>query len=153
MSLLAVRRAFEDTLAAMPSGIATAWENVPYTPVAGTPYQRAFLLPAEPDNPEMGRFTQERGIFQINLLYPLGQGAGDALRQAERIRSTFYRGRTITVAIIDDWFEYYSTADGTVKTVIERTPEISPGFAEEDRFVLPVRVRFYANFFATPGVS
>jgi hypothetical protein len=28
---------------------------------------------------------------------------------------------------------------------IERTPEIMPGRVEEDRFVLPVRVRFYSH--------
>lgn len=152
MSLLAVRRCLEEALAAMESPIATAWENVPFTPIDGSPYQRVSLLAAEPDNPEMGRYTQERGFLQINLCYPLGTGPAAALQQAQRIRSAFYRGRTLTTTQIDDWFEYYSPAETTVITTIEKTPEISPALIEDDRYVLPVRVRFFANYTAVSGV-
>ena len=132
MSLVAVRTALEVALAAMSPALATAWENVPYEPVSGTPYQRVFLLPAAPDNPEMGRLAREQGIFQISLAYPLNAGPGAALARAELIRDTFYRGATFT-------------ASG-VTTTIERTPEISPGRIEEDRYVVPVRVRFFSHY-------
>lgn len=134
MSLLAVRRCLEEALEAMEGPIATAWENVPFTPVDGTPYQRVFLLAAEPDNPEMGRFTQERGFMQISLAYPLGEGPGAALARAELIRSTFKRGSTF--------------AASGITTTIEKTPEISPALIEDDRYVVPVRVRFFANYAA-----
>ena len=131
MSLLAVRNALETALNGISPSLATAWENSPYTPVSGTPYQRVYLLAAEPDNPEMGRHTTERGFLQISLAYPLDDGPSAAMTRAELIRSTFYRGAAFT-------------ASG-ITTQIERTPEIAPAQIEDDRYVIPVRVRFFAH--------
>lgn len=134
MSIALVRQALEVALAAMSPALATQWENVPYSPVSGTPYQRVFLLPADPDNPEMGRFTTERGILQISLAYPLDTGPAAASARAELIRDTFYRGRSFT-------------ASG-ITTTIEKTPEVAPGRIEENRYVIPVKIRFFANYVA-----
>lgn len=131
MSLLAVRNALETALNGISPSLATAWENSPYTPVFGTPYQRVYLLAAEPDNPEMGRHVVERGFLQVSLAYPLDDGPGAAMTRAELIRSTFYRGAAFT-------------ASG-ITTQIERTPEIAPAQIEDDRYVVPVRVRFFAH--------
>lgn len=129
--LAAVRIALEAALAAMTPNLSTAWENVDFSPVNGTPYQRVFLLAAEPDNPEMGRLATERGFLQVSLCYPLGNGPADAMARAELIRTTFYRGASFT-------------ASG-VTTVVEKTPEIGPAQIEPDRYVVPVRIRFYAH--------
>ena len=66
----------------------------------------------------------------------MSDGAVDlkAEARAELIRDTFYRGRTFT-------------ASG-VSVTIERTPEIAPAITEPDRYVVPVRVRFFANYAA-----
>ena len=135
MSAVLIRAALETALAAMSPALDTAWENRAYTPVVGTPYQRVNLLLADPDNPEMGRFTQERGFLQVQLVYPLGDGPGAATARAELIRDSFYRGLALT-------------ASGIV-TTIEKTPEIAPARIEEDRYVLTVRVRFFANYVAS----
>ncbi len=127
----AVRRALETALAANAGGIAIAYENVPYEPVNGTPYQAAYILTAEPENIEIGEAYTERGVFQINLHYPLNAGPGAVEARAEAIRAVFPRGASFT-------------ADG-VTTHIERTPEIGPGRVDEDMFFKPVRVRFYAH--------
>lgn len=132
MSIVAVRTALETALAAMSPALATAWENTPYTPAEGTPHQRVFLIAAEPDNPEVGRLTTERGFLQVSLAYPLNAGPGAANARAELIRSTFYRGRTFT-------------ASG-VSTIVEKTPEIAPARIEDDRYVVPVKIRFFANY-------
>jgi hypothetical protein len=132
MSSVLIRTALESALAAMSPNLATAWENVPYTPVAGTPYQRVYLLLADPAQPEIGRMTQERGFLQVSLAYPLGEGPAAAQTRAELIRDTFYRGRSFT-------------ASGVTVT-IEKTPEISPAMVEPDRYVLPVRIRFFSNY-------
>ncbi|MFA9200503.1 MAG: phage tail terminator-like protein [Cypionkella sp.] len=129
--LTLIRAALETALAAMSGNLATAWENVPYTPVPGTPYQRVYLLPVEPDNPTIGRFTTEKGVFQVSLYYPLDTGSAAAAARAELIRDTFYRGASFT--------------SGGLTTIIERTPEIAPALTLDDRFVVPVRVRFYAH--------
>lgn len=131
MSLVAVRAALEVALAAMSPALATAWENIPYSPDVGVPYQRVYLLAAEPNNPEMGRYVTEQGFLQVSLAYPLNAGPGAAMERAELIRSIFYRGASFT-------------ASG-VTTVIERTPEIAPGRIEDDRYVVPVKIRFFAH--------
>lgn len=134
MSAVAIRAALETALSAISPAMATAWENLPFTPTDGTPYQRVYLLLGDPDNPEMGTFTQDRGFLQISLAYPLGAGPGAAMARAELIRSAFKRGTTLT-------------ASG-ITTTIEKTPEISPALIEDDRYVVPVRVRFFANYTA-----
>jgi len=131
MSRAAVRSALETALNGMTPALATAWENVPYEPVTGTPYQAAFLMMAEPANPEIGGGYTERGYLQVNLNYPLNTGPAAAEARAELIRGTFPRGASFT-------------ADG-ITTHIERTPEIGSGRAEEDRYFLPVKVRFFAH--------
>ena len=134
MSALAIRTALETALAAVSPAIAHAWENVPYIPVVGTPYARVHVLFAEPGNPEMGRFTQERGFLQVQLVYPLGAGPAAAATRAQLIRASFYRGLALT-------------ASG-VTTTLEKTPEIAPGRFEDDRYVVTCRVRFFANYVA-----
>lgn len=133
MSALKVRNALETALNGMSPALATAWENHAYTPVAGTPYQRVTVLLAEPVNAEIGRsgLYMEQGFMQVDLAYPLNAGANAATTRAELIRTTFYRGASFT-------------ASGVTVTV-ERTPEIMPGRVDEDRFVVPVRIRFYAH--------
>lgn len=130
MSLPLVRIALESALVAMSPALSTAWDNADFTPAVGTPYQQIHLMPAAPDNPEIGGLAREQGIFSVRLMYPLGAGPAAAEARAGLIRSTFYRGASFT--------------SGGVTAVIERTPEIAPGRAEEDRWVVPVRIRFYA---------
>jgi hypothetical protein len=90
------------------------------------------MLLATPANPVIGPdFHTEQGFLQIDLAYPLNKGPGEATARAELIRSTFPRGASFT-------------ASGVTVT-IERTPEIMPGRVEPDRFVVPVRIRFYAH--------
>lgn len=131
MSAVLVRQALEVALAAMSPALGTAWENTDYSPTVGTPYQRVHLLFAEPANPEIGSRYTERGILQVSLAYPLGAGPAAATTRAELLRTTFYRGASFT-------------ASGVV-TTIERTPEIAPGRVEEDRWVVPVKIRFFAH--------
>jgi hypothetical protein len=123
--------ALETRLAAIASPLATQWENALYTPISGTPYQQAYLLLAEPNNSEMGRYYQEQGIFQINLRYPINVGAGAAWARAQALREWFYRGLSLA-------------ANGLTVT-INRTPTIAPGAIDGDRYVLPVKARFVAN--------
>lgn len=130
MSLTLVRQALETALDAALS-IDVAWENVPYTPTPGTPYARAYLLAAEPDNAEIGGLVTDQGFLQVTLCYPLGTGPAAAMATAETIRSTFPRGASFT-------------ASGVV-TQIPRTPAIGPAMTEEDTYSLPVRVRFFSH--------
>lgn len=132
MSLPLIRTALETAIAAMSPALATAYENAPFSPVVGTPYQRVYMLTAQPDDIVMGNaLWVEQGVFQISLFYPLDFGPGAAEARAELIRSTFYRGA--------------SFSSGGVTVLIDRTPEIAPAIIDEDRRVVPVRVRFQAT--------
>ena len=133
MSVVAIRAALETALSGMSPAISTAWENVPFTTVAGTAYQSAYVMWTEPSNPEFSGGHQEKGIFQVSLKYPLLNGTLTAATRAELLRTTFYRGNTFT--------------SGAYKVIVERTPEILAGFVEGDRWVVPVRIRFFVNIF------
>ena len=43
MSLSIIRKALEQRLAALAPAIATAYENAPFVPAVGTPYQRVSM--------------------------------------------------------------------------------------------------------------
>lgn len=132
MSLLAISAALEVALAAMSPPLATAWENAPFSPVVGTPYQQVTLLAATPDNPEVGRFTVQQGYLQIDLKYPLNAGKAAALTRAELIKAAFPKNANFT--------------HGGFTVVITRTPEIAPARTEPDRYVIPVRIYFRCNY-------
>jgi len=130
MSVVACRAALETALNGM-TALATAWENSPYTPIAGTPYQQVHILFADPDNLEYGRRHRELGYMQVKLMYPLQVGTATVAARAELIRTTFYRGASFT--------------SGGVTVIVEKTPEVGSGQVEGDRWAVPVRVRFFAN--------
>lgn len=125
--------ALETRLDAIAPAIATAWENVSYIPVQDVPYQRVKHIPAEPENPTLSGegFVRLRGIMNVCLFYPQAGGPADALARAELIRAQFKRG--------------LSLSNGGVVVTIDRTPEIAPAQNDEDRYVLPVNVRYFAN--------
>ncbi|MBO9602544.1 MAG: hypothetical protein J7496_08560 [Novosphingobium sp.] len=132
MSAALIRSALETALAAMSPAMATAYENAPFTPVNGTPYQRAYTLFADPDDAEMtGRVFWERGIFQVNLFYPLNVGTAAASARIEALRDTFPRGAS---------FE-----NGGVTVTIRLTPSIGNAQSEPDRFMIPIRIPFSAQ--------
>jgi hypothetical protein len=134
MSISSVRIALESKLNAMTPSLSTAYENVPFTPVTGTPYQMVFLLPATPANPTMGDgYYREQGIFQVTLMYPLQAGPKTAADRAELIRAAFKRGTSMT--------------SGGITTIVERTPEIGQGRVDGDRWALPVKIRWYAGIY------
>jgi len=132
MSAALVRIAIESAVNAITPGIDCEWENVGYNPITGTPYQKFNLLFADPDNLGYGSGPfLERGFFQISLFYPLQTGPAAITARADLIRATFYRGLTLI--------------SGTQKVIIERTPAIGTGRIDGDRFMVPVKIRFFSN--------
>ena len=127
----AVRAALETALAGMTPTLATAFENLAYVPVAGTPYQIVNLLCAQPGNLEIGSGFYEQGIFQVTLCYPKDAGPKAAQDRAELLRTTFVRAAAFVA--------------GGVTTTITATPEVTPARIEDDRYCVPVKVRFQAH--------
>lgn len=136
MSIAAVKIALEKQVKAISGTMSTGWENTSYSPpVDGSAYQLIHLLPATPDNPTFGtKFYREVGLMQITLSYPLDGGAGKAYAKAEAIRAGFTRGDSFTQA--------------GVTVIIAATPTVGPGMNQADRYVLPVRIRYFANILA-----
>lgn len=131
MSVVKIRAALETALNGMSPALATAWENVAYTPVTGTAYQQVHLMFAKPDNSEFGRRHQERGYMQVKLQYPPQIGTSTINARAELLRTTFYRGATF--------------ASGGVTVMISETPEVAVGSVEGDRYAVAVKVPFVSN--------
>jgi len=135
VSVIKVRQALEIAVFSMAPTLATAYDNQPYTPSTSVPYQRVTLVPSMPDNATIGDgHYQERGLLFIELHYPINNGSVTAATRAELIRTTFKRGSSFT--------------NGGVTVVIEKTPEIGQGTVQDAFWVLPVRIRFYAEVFA-----
>lgn len=132
MSTVAIRAALETALAAMTPALSTSWENRAFTPpAASTPYQVVHVLFARPDNSVIGTEHTELGYMQVRLMYPPQAGSGAAMARAQLIRSTFYRGATVS--------------DSGINVIISDTPEIMPGTNEDGRYSVVVKVRFFAH--------
>ena len=133
MSIISVRAALQSKLDGMSPALATAWENFKddSVPIDGVPYQAAYLLPSV-ENPTMGdNYHRLIGVFQINLYYPLKEGTATAEARAELIKTTFKRGTSMT--------------SGGITTRIERTPEILQGRVDGDRWMIPIKIRWFAG--------
>lgn len=131
MSRLAIRNALQSAVADISGSISVAWENATFTPVNGIPYQKVNLLFAQPDNSEYGSNYTELGYLQITLMYPLLEGTIEIDERADLIKSAFQRGSSFT-------------ADGYT-VVVDRTPEISGGARDTDRWSVTIKIRWHAN--------
>ena len=132
MSELAITGALEAELVGMTPGFETASENKKYDPVDNVPYQQVDFLFASPQSFGFeDQHTRETGYMQVRLKYPREGGAGPALARAVAIKAHFRRGLPLTL--------------NGVTTVIDRAPHIGQGSYDGDRYVIPVRITFYAN--------
>lgn len=135
-SLVKVKTALEARLKAMSPLLPTQWENSAFTPPSSDPYQTVHLLPAEPANPSIlgvagSEMYRELGVMQVTLVYPAKGGAGSALSKAEAIRDWFPRGQSLSY--------------GGLTTIISRTPRIGPAMVQNDRYILPISISYFAN--------
>lgn len=132
MNDINIRRALEKTLAALTPELSTAFENTKFTPVVGTPYQRANLLRASPADLEMSRtLTELSGIFQVTLFYPIGNGTNDIEERAEIVKALFKPPMSIAES-------------GTVVNIFNTT-KIATGYIDEDRYVVPISIPWTAQ--------
>ena len=136
MSQISIRSALETQLATILPKVSTQFENVLFTPVTNVPYQSAYLLMNSPDDTTIAASAmyREKGIFQLTLRYPLGNGTVAIMTQAEKIREAFKRG---TVLMKDNR-----------RVLCDKTPDIRVLPNEVDRFVVAVRVFFTGDSFA-----
>jgi len=91
-------------------GLAYTVENQSEDPPTGTPYAQLFILPNQPTVSTMGDSGQDliTGLMQVNLNYPIGDGAGEAKQKATEIREVFKAGYRPTY----DGQEVFITSSG-----------------------------------------
>lgn len=103
----------------------TAFPNVSFTPIDGVEYQRLSFLYAKPSDIVLGNNRYiEKGIFQVDLCYPKGNGFNQSEEMADKIRSSFRRGTNV---------------DGVL---ITNTPTISGAIDDVNRYIVPVSINF-----------
>lgn len=135
MSLPDIKSALEARLKELPGGIPdaqTQWPGYDLEPTQGVPYQRVWHMPAPPHN-FSGLSDRRRysGVFQVDLCFPYGEGEADADAAAKALEGWFPQGLSLTA--------------NNVTTHVDRTPETKSGRVEGDRWVIRVRVTWYAN--------
>ncbi len=132
-----IRKAFEQYLVIMPQGLGqtkTAFENVTFTPKVDQPYQLSRLVPLPVENPTYGdNYNREVGFYQIVLSYPKGNGVGNITLMADKVKDYFKRGTTLV--------------EGSDKIIIDRTPQISPVYINDNRAEITIRIRYYSEQF------
>lgn len=127
MSIIKIQAALEKKLATLTPKLATAYENTAFSPVTGTPYQRVNLLVNRPvDHAFTLDVTEERGIFQVTLMYPPGTGRGEAQARAEAIRALFKPPQIL--------------AEGGVKITLTSTVQIGSGAPSGERWMVPLSI-------------
>lgn len=134
---LVISSAIETYLKTLDEDFETAYENVNFKP-SDNPFQVPTFLFAEPD--DLGYRDSPyilRGIFTNTLAYPTNEGAGNAQTKAEQVKAYFYRGLSLPTP--------------NFNIIFDRTPEITGGAVEEDRYIIRVRCRFFAHIDAANG--
>ena len=108
----------------------SAWDNAEFKPPVG-PFQAISFLFAEPDD-RGGKDSPvlQRGYMDIALAWPPNVGSGAANVKAKNVAEHFKRGTTIETP--------------NFNIIVERTPTINGGQVEGDRFIVRVRIRWYA---------
>lgn len=139
MSQSRIRMLIESRLAnwaaARSPTLTVAWENHPFTPPAGT-YLRGFLLPARTNSIDLA--SDHRGylgIYQVDVVAPIGAGPGGAQGIAEEIADLFPDSLRLTIASPAFAMQLISPCS------------FGPAIILENRYTIPVSFRYQADTF------
>ena len=131
MSIAKIRAALEKRLTSVTPAIITAYENVTISPALGVPYQRSNLLPNTPDDAFMGSQTYfERGIYQVTVCFPMGNGPGACEARVQLVKDAFKRGT--------------SFVEQGLTVMVMNAPSVSSAMIDGDRFCIPISIRYKA---------
>ncbi|KDD44774.1 hypothetical protein L532_2327 [Bordetella bronchiseptica OSU095] len=94
MSQDLIRAAFEkrlnDWAKARAPAVAVAWQNTKFTPPTNAMYLRAYVMPAATISRDAaGDHRQYRGVFQVNVVMPIGAGSRSAEQVAAELDVLF----------------------------------------------------------------
>ncbi len=134
-----IRQALEKHLGTASPDLPTALQGADFDPEIeapdGAPYQECFILPA--DNRTLGvrqRTTLHTGIFQVNLCYPAGSGAGDAEARGKLLQEHFAPATTVLT-------------QGGITVRILGKPKVGAEIGgKPGRFEIPVSITYRSTF-------
>lgn len=125
----AIRGALQTQLLTLGWTDQTAFEDKVFEPDPDVPFQEVHTQFIEPNSYALKRGFQERGIFQVKLLYPVGQGVGPSGTRAALIRAAFARDTRLP-------------ASGPLVVKIMGQPSVVRVGRVDDRDVTLIRARF-----------
>lgn len=132
MSTKGIRAALEGRLAtwAATQSLQVAYQNVHFTEPAAT-YLRPFMLPAPTFSDDLeGTHRGHHGIFQVNVVAPIGNGPGVAETIAEAIAALFPLNQPdLRAAGVN----------------ITEPMTFGPAIQDSERYTLPVFCRYRAD--------
>ena len=127
MTIAAIQAALESRLYGISPAISTAWQNVEFAPVIGTPWQQVTLLVNTPvDHAVTLDVTEQRGVLQVTLYYPGGVGTATALARANAVATRFAPPQSLI-------------SGGTTVEILS-TPQIGSGLALDGWWGIPITV-------------
>lgn len=108
-----------------------AWENTAFTQPKNQPWMGVFFLPASERIATLGKggFDEAKGLFQINLQYPVGAGEGESRKTINLLRTCFSPG-------------YLQYGGQSVKILARQR---GTGRSSNDTFTIPFTVRWKAQ--------
>lgn len=141
MSDRLIRQLFEARLKtwadARAPALPVAFENVTFTPPAnGSTYLRAFLLPADTTSRDLAGDNRNRsGVFQINIVAPIGTGPGAAEGIAAELEALFPMNLLLT--------------SGTFQVLQTSPVRKRRGITEDARYTVPVDFEYQSDTYPT----
>jgi hypothetical protein len=132
MSLAPIQAALDARLQAL-TGIDIAWQGTAYQPATGRPFLMVRMSGRNRRPMGAGPIAAHiwEGFYQINVMWPAGEGTQPALVQADALVAHFPRALTLT-----------TTAGSRV--VIENTT-VQPDYDAGDWVSVPVLINWFCN--------
>jgi len=110
-----IRTALDTKLNSLTGGTPIAWENGSYPPIKGTAFIRPRLIPSPSLLADFNGLQDNRGIYQIDLFYPLSNGTGDMLTKMDQIYDHFKNDiRLVSEGVVVNINEITRTRAGEV---------------------------------------
>ena len=131
--MIEIQNAFSIKLNSINPTIATAYENVSFTPTNNVPYQELSLLPSYNDSEYINdKQYISYGLVQITLKYPTTKGSKDILDRVKLYMNNFVRGDTLT--------------NGGINIKIRSTPVAVNLGTIGDRYVYAISINYKAFY-------
>jgi hypothetical protein len=102
-----------------PTNVAVA--NIPFTPPANSQYFVLSFLPGEPNPAGMGTeaFNQWVGVFQVDIISPIGKGEDEVNAKYEALARLFERGKYFDNVLINKIYcPLRETEEGIYRAVV-----------------------------------